>query len=66
MIAGRRSLNILNSIQGCKRNPPKYVKDVVTLNFELMNCQSLKDKLSSLSENFKMKNVPILSSETSS
>ena len=42
----------------------KYIKEV-RMNFILMNCQSLKNKLSSLSTNFKMnKSAFIITNET--
>ena len=53
MIAGRRRKAILERVQGSIRRPTRYVKDV-QLNYVLMNCQSLKNKLSSLAENFKI------------
>ena len=61
---GFKKNNILRRVQGSTKKPIKYINDV-KLNFTLMNCQSLKNKLSSLSENFKMNNSTfIVANET--
>ena len=63
MIAGRRR-GILNRVQGCIKKPKRYIQDV-KMNYTLMNCQSLKNKLDSLVTNFKMNgNVFLIANET--
>ena len=60
----KKKRGLINKTRGCKIRPQKYVRDI-ELTFALMNCQSLKFKLSSLEENFKTnKSAFILTNET--
>ena len=45
--------SLIYKIPGCIKRSPRLIKDV-ELNYQLMNCQSLKFKLNYLSENFMM------------
>ena len=63
MVAGSRH-GLLEKTQGCVKKLKRMIDDV-TMNFALMNCQSLKLKLNSLADNFKTnKNSFITANET--